>query len=456
MIKNNIELPVPVLNIIKKLESNNYQAFVVGGACRDSILGREVHDWDIATNAKPEQILEVFSKYKTIPTGIEHGTITVLVDDMSVEITTFRADGEYSDSRHPDKIQFLLTIKPDLARRDFTMNAIAYNPKIGFIDPYNGLRDISKKNIKCVGNPHERFCEDALRMLRAIRFSAQLNFELDSDTYVAIKTYAQLITKISHERVRDEINKILIYKPDLMYEVYKIDLLQYIIPELVECFNCQQNNGYHIGTVGLHSVIAMKRIEPQLLLRLTMLLHDIGKPVVKTTDENGFDHFYGHEEVSANMAEKILKDLRYENDIIEKCKTLILHHRDEIRGSARIVRRLLNTLGEKILRDLFKVQIADAKAQSEKSQYKIQNILDAEKILNDIIAKQQCFSIKDLKINGNDLINIGFEKGKELGDTLRNLLKLVLWWPFLNKKFILLAIARFYLFWNLKFLDNNN
>ncbi|OOM09121.1 CCA tRNA nucleotidyltransferase [Clostridium saccharobutylicum] len=435
-----LNMPEDVKYILNKLNNNGYEAYIVGGCVRDSLLKKKPKDWDITTKAKPEQVIELFEK--VILTGIKHGTVTVVINKEGYEVTTYRTDGQYEDNRHPKKVKFVTSLKEDLARRDFTINAMAYNEENGLIDYFEGIEDLSKKIIKTVGNPNKRFNEDALRMLRAIRFSAQLDFEIEESTIDAIKHLRNNIENISKERIREEFNKILIYKPNNINILKECGLLEYIIPEMIKAYNFNQNNIYHIYNLYEHSIVATEMIEPILHLRLTMLLHDLGKIGTKTTDENGISHYYSHSNVSKKIAEKILKSLKYDNDTINKVKYLIEYHDDTLKTNASI-KWMLNKIGESLFLDLIKVQRADIKAQNKTyAKDRLMQIDLIESKLNNILEKDECFNLKKLKINGQNLMDIGFSKGKEIGDTLNYLLKLVIENPELNRKETLLEIVK--------------
>jgi tRNA nucleotidyltransferase (CCA-adding enzyme) len=449
-----IKIPYLPKLIIYNLNKMRYKAYVVGGAVRDSLLNRPVKDWDITTNATPDQVKKViknaFPNFKILDTGLKHGTVTIMMDYAmdnsnvySVEITTFRIDGKYSDNRKPDNVSFTDSLYKDLSRRDFTINALAYNDEEGLIDYFGGQQDLFNRIIRCVGNPNERFFEDALRMLRAIRFKSQLNCSLDSDIINSIDKNAHLIQKVSYERIQDEINKILCSDHPEYLLHYTFKLLSYIIPELLDCFKCDQNNPYHIYTVGVHILHSLKYIEQTLYLRLTMLLHDIGKPSCKTTDENGIDHFYRHSEVSSDMAVDILKKLKYDNLTIMRVRDLILYHDTQIEDSRKAVKRWLNKIGEDIFRDLLKVREADIKAQNaDYYQERHDKIERIKIILEDILRTQDCFTKKDLALNGTDLINIGYPEGKEIGLILNYLLEKVLDNPELNTREKLIELLK--------------
>lgn len=440
-----IKVPEEPRFIINMLQRNNYKAYIVGGCVRDRLLLKEPDDWDITTSAKPEETMKIFKAagYKVIPTGLIHGTVTVMLGKVGYEITTFRIDGEYSDGRHPDNVEFTDEVKEDLSRRDFTINSMAYNDKDGLVDYFNGYEDLSNKIVRCVGDPDKRFNEDALRMLRAIRFSAQLGFEIESKTAEAIKVNYKLIKNVSEERIQVEINKILMSdNPNYIEKLYEYKLLDCIIPEYSLCFKCDQNNPNHIYNVGVHIQNSLLYVERQLSLKLAMLFHDIGKPLCKTTDGNGIDHFYCHAEKSFFLVESILKRLKYDNATIEKVKTLVKFH-DAAIDSPRQIRKILSKIGEENFIDLIKVKEADIKAQNHQYYKERHNKLElAKNIFNKIIAENNCFMLKDLAVGGRDLMCIGIKDGRLIGKTLNVLLEMVIENPELNSKKKLLEIAK--------------
>ncbi|EHJ25291.1 tRNA nucleotidyltransferase/poly(A) polymerase family protein [Clostridioides difficile 050-P50-2011] len=433
----NIEIPKKVDYIIKELETNGYEAYVVGGCVRDCLLERIPNDWDITTNARPEAVVELFKK--TIPTGIQHGTVTVMIEHEPFEVTTYRIDGNYSDGRHPDSIEFTNNIVKDLSRRDFTINSIAYNSKTGLVDPFNGYEDIQNKYIRCVGNPVDRFEEDALRMLRAVRFSAQLNFKIAEGTKQSIHKKADLIKNVSIERIQTEFNKILVSDSSKLNLLKSTGLLKFIIPEICELEDVIQHNPYHIYDVQKHTLIATEVIEDELYLKLTMLFHDLGKKVTKTTDKNGVDHFYTHSRESVKIAKKILRRLKYDNYTINKVLILIQYHDYRIEPKRKIIKKLLNKLEDvELFEDLIKVNWADTLAKNPKyAKQKILNLIECEKEFKHIINQKECFNLKDLAINGKDLISIGIKPGKDIGHILNKMLEIVINNPELNEKEIL-------------------
>lgn len=439
-----IEVPNGPRYIISTLQENEFKAYIVGGCVRDSLLLKEPNDWDITTSAKPEEMINIFKNkgYKVIPTGIIHGTVTVMINKEGYEVTTFRIDGEYSDGRHPDSVEFTDDLREDLSRRDFTINSMAYNEKDGLMDYFHGYEDLNNKIIRCVGNPNRRFNEDALRMFRAIRFSAQLGFEIESETVEAIKTNYELIKNVSAERIQIEMNKILMSdNPDYIAKLHEYKLLDYVIPEYSLCFKCEQKNPNHIYNVGLHIQNSLRHVEKKLALRLTMLFHDIAKPLCKTVDGNGVDHFYCHAEKSSFMAESILKRLKYDNATIEKVKILVRFHDADL-NNAKQIRKILSKIGEENFIDLLKIKEADIRSQNpEYYKERHKKINFAKSIFKEIIAENNCFRLKDLAVNGRDLMSSGIKDGKLIGRTLNELLEIVIENPQLNIKKDLLKIV---------------
>jgi tRNA nucleotidyltransferase (CCA-adding enzyme) len=428
-----IKMPEDVRDIIDRLNLHGFEAFIVGGCVRDSLLKKTPNDWDITTNAKPKDIIRIFEK--TVPTGIKHGTVTVLIKSNSYEVTTYRIDGEYTDKRRPDSVEFSNEIVEDLMRRDFTINSIAYNGDKGLVDPFNGYSDITNKQIKCVGKANDRFEEDALRMLRAVRFSSQLNFELVKDTYTSIINKAHLIKEVSNERIQVELNKILISDSSKVKLLKDTGLLYFIMPEICELDEVEQNTPYHKYNVLEHTLFAVDAIENKLVLKLAMLLHDTGKAVSKTTDKRGIDHFYGHAKASVNISRDILNRLKYDNNTKRKIVTLVAYHDCKLLPDKVSIKKLLNKLGNvELFRDLLKIKWADTLAKNPKYiKSRILELIDIERILEDILENKECFCIKDLAINGSDLIEIGY-KGKEIGTILNRLLEMVIQDPELNDR----------------------
>lgn len=438
-----ISIPDNAKIILNKLKQNNFEAFIVGGCVRDSVFGLIPHDWDICTSAEPEQIKNCFEDFNTFDTGIKHGTISVVINKEIFEVTTYRIDGEYSDNRHPESVTFTKNIEKDLARRDFTVNAMAYNDDRGIVDPFGGMDDLQNKLIRCVGNPDERFNEDALRIMRALRFASCYSFSIEQATVISIHKNAALLNNIAAERIREELIRLICGAgAEQILNDYR-DVFAVFIPELTKCFDFEQHNIHHKYDVFRHITHSVAVAENLLLLRMTMLLHDIGKPFVCRKDPDGTCHFKGHQQISADMAEVILKRLRFPSSFIENCLKLIIYHDVRFDGSKKQVKRVLNKLGEENTRLLFKIQYADTMAQSEyQRDEKLAKINTAKEIFEEIIAENQCFNLKQLAINGNDLKAIGINNGVQIGRILNQLLEEVIDDEIKNEKSALLSKAK--------------
>jgi len=438
----NINIPSEVQFIIDTLEKSGYEAYAVGGCVRDAVLHNDPKDWDICTPALPEQIMRCFEGYHIIETGLKHGTITLLIDNKPYEITTYRIDGIYSDNRHPDKVEFVSKLKEDLSRRDFTINAMAFNPSKGFVDYFGGVLDINNRIIRCVGDADKRFQEDALRIMRALRFASVLGFSLDAETSNAINRNAKLLKNIAVERISVELNKLINgLDADKILLSYTL-VIEEIIPEIKAMIGFEQNNPYHHLDVWRHTVESIINTPAETALRLTMLFHDIAKPV-SYTEEDSIGHFYGHPQISSDMAKQILSRLKYDNQTIETVTQLILYHDTDIQPRRKHIKRWLNRIGEDRFRQLLIIKRADAMAQSEKHRQKRIDTLDAiVPILNEIIENHQCFSLKDLAINGKDLIAIGVPEGAMIGNVLNQLLDLVINELIENEKVQLIKVAQ--------------
>ncbi len=422
-----IIMPKNVKMIIDKLEKSGFEAYIVGGCVRDAMLGLEPKDWDITTSAKTDDIKNCFQDFKLLCNGEKHGTVGVIIDDEVYEITTFRIDGIYNDSRHPDNVEFTDNIEEDLKRRDFTVNAIAYNSKRGIVDPFNGERDLSYKALRSVGNPEERFREDALRILRALRFASVYNFSIEVETAYAMVRNRGLLNNIAVERIASEFNKMLC-GDNIGYILrrYK-DIVAVIFPELVSTFEFEQNNPNYNKTVWKQTTTAVANIKPDLLLRMVMLMHDIGKPISLETDSNKIDHFKSHNRFSMVFARTALERLKYPTDFIENVVLLIEYHNMHFSDNRRQIKHILNKIGEENFRKLLLVQKADILSQSKyKREYKLNNLSLAENTLNSIIANDECFNLKKLAISGTDLLHLGITDGKTIGLILENLLDSVI------------------------------
>ncbi|MDO4621924.1 MAG: CCA tRNA nucleotidyltransferase [Eubacteriales bacterium] len=440
-----IKMPATVKMVLDTLHANGYEAYAVGGCVRDSILGRRPDDWDITTSALPEQVKAIFGR--TVDTGIQHGTVTVLVGGKAHEVTTYRLDGEYLDGRHPEDVTFVSNLEEDLKRRDFTINAMAYNEEEGLIDLFGGVEDLERKVIRCVGDPMQRFSEDALRIMRAVRFSAQLSFGIDPDTIAGIIRLAPTLEKVSAERICTELTKMLLSEhPNYLKVAYEAGITRIVLPEFDAMMQTPQNHPRHMANVGEHTLMSMQAVKNDRVLRYTMLFHDIGKPLCRTTDEVGIDHFRGHNEISADMAGQIMRRLKMDNDTIKKVKTLVYWHDWMGEATPKSVRRLIHHVGADLFPLLMQVKNADTMAKSER--YRVEelqyNIL-VSRIGDDILRENQCLTLKDLAVNGKDLMELGVQKGPGLGEILQMLLEEVLEVPEKNDRDLLLDIVRSHL-----------
>lgn len=434
-------LPEKVNTIISTLGNHGYEAYAVGGCVRDTLLGRKPQDWDITTSAKPEQVKELFRH--TIDTGIQHGTVTVMLGQEGFEVTTYRIDGEYEDARHPKEVLFTSNLLEDLKRRDFTINAMAYNEKTGLVDAFDGAGDLKRGIIRCVGCAKERFSEDALRMLRAVRFSAQLGFTMEEATRQAVSELAPNIAKVSAERIQVELVKLVTSDhPEEIRAAYETGLTKIFLPEFDAMMETVQNNPHHCYTVGEHTIKAMEEIPADKVLRLTMLFHDVAKPLCRSVDEAGCDHFHNHPLRGSEMARAILRRLKFDNDTTDKVCALVRWHDDNPEVSPKAVRRAMNRIGAERYPDLFAVKRADVAAQSSYRREEKMTYIDRyEAVYREIMEKQQCFTVKQLAVTGSDLIAAGMKPGKEIGEMLKLLLDEVLEQPELNTKENLLKLV---------------
>lgn len=432
-----ITLPRKVLMIINNLQLHGYEAFAVGGCVRDSILARRPEDWDITTSAKPEEIKRLFRR--TVDTGIEHGTVTVIIGKDSYEVTTYRVDGAYEDGRHPKEVRFTSRLEEDLQRRDFTINAMAYNDDVRLVDVFGGMKDLNHHLIRCVGDPRERFSEDALRILRAVRFSAQLNFPIEPDTADAIKELAPTLEKISAERIQAELVKLLVSPhPERIRDAYELGITKVILPEWDAMAGVEQNTPHHRYDVAEHTIRAMKYVKRDKILRLTMLFHDMGKPSTKTTDENGRDHFKGHALVSEEIARKVLRRLKFDNETVKTVTRLVCYHDYRMEATPKNVRRAMNRIGVELFPYYLAVRMADAKAQSPyRRREKIENIVAVRKLYQEALLEEDCVTLRQLAVSGRDLMDLGMKPGREIGSMLSELLEYVIDDPKRNEKEIL-------------------
>lgn len=429
-----IQLPEKVNTIITTLQDHGFEAYAVGGCVRDSILGRTPEDWDITTSAMPEETKSLFDK--TFDTGIEHGTITVLLGKEGFEVTTYRIDGEYEDSRHPKEVTFTRNLREDLLRRDFTINAMAYNSKEGLVDIFGGMEDLKRRVIQCVGDAMERFSEDALRILRGVRFAAQLGFSIEENTRNGMKELAPTLQNISAERIQVELVKMLVSdRPGLLRDACELGITRQFLPEFDVLMETKQETPHHMYNVGEHTLHALENVRADKVLRLTMLLHDMGKPALKTVDENGVAHFKKHALESEAITKTILRRLKFDNDTLHKVSRLVLYHDYRMPATAKNVRRAMNKIGEDLFPYYMEVRRADVLAQSMYlREEKIENLDEIEALYRDIVEARQCVSLKTLAVTGKDLIDAGMQPGKEIGEKLNELLELVIEQPELNEK----------------------
>ncbi|WP_252225336.1 CCA tRNA nucleotidyltransferase [Clostridium sp. ZBS2] len=424
----NINIPDDVRFILETLKKNGHEAYIVGGCVRDSILNNIPKDWDITTKARPEEVIKLFDK--VILTGVKHGTVTVLINSEGYEVTTYRMDGEYEDSRHPKKVNFVSNLKEDLARRDFTINAMAYNKVDGLIDYFEGVGDLKKKVIKTVGNSEKRFSEDALRMLRAIRFSSQLNFSISNETLNSIKNLRDSIKNISKERIREEFNKILLSNTKGIDVLRETGLIEYIVPEIIKFYDFKIDNIYYNDNLYAHTIMATEAIEKKLYLKLTMLFHNL----IKINNEDM--------EYTILQVKKFLKEFKYDNYTVNKVTTLIRYMNNSLNTKLEI-KQILNLINLDLFEDLLKVKEAEILSQNPSyKEERLSKLLYIRENLKDVIFNNECFNLKNLNINGEDLISLGLEKGKNIGEMLNELLELVIINPDLNSKEILIDIVK--------------
>lgn len=441
-----INIPQKVHELLNILYSHGFEAYVVGGCVRDSLLSKTPNDWDITTNALPQEIMKIFSKFSLITTGLKHGTVGIIYEKEVFEVTTYRIDGKYTDNRHPESVKFTNNISDDLSRRDFTINAIAYSEKSGLVDPYGGKNDIENKIIKCVGNPYERFNEDSLRILRALRFSSGLGFNIEKSTANDAMECRVLLDNIARERIASELIKI-ITGSNCGYVLRKFRrIIAQVIPQLSTMFHFNQNTPYHNLSLWEHTVRAVESISPSPVLRTVMLFHDIGKPKAMTIDEKGISHYHGHAKYSAKTAEEILLNLRMPSKFTEDVTQLILYHDYFCIPEEKPVKKLLFKIGFEKAYQLAEIQRADASAKANyKSGEREQRIESFISILDKIKARDDCFTLKKLEVNGRDIMSLGINEGELVGRTLNKLLSLVINEEVNNDKTALLKAAKEYI-----------
>lgn len=432
-----IALPEDVRDILDRLDSSGEKAYVVGGCVRDSIMGKCPHDWDICTSATPEKVQSLFRH--CIPTGLKHGTVTVVINGKGYEVTTFRAESQYSDMRHPDEVTYTRSVEEDLARRDFTMNAIAYSPAEGLVDPYGGEENIQRRTISCVGNPAERFREDPLRILRAIRFMATSWFSIAPETKFAILGNAPSLRAVSRERQQVELMRMLPGKNVGRVLMEYKEALGEVVPALRPCFGFQQKNPCHIYDVWEHTVVAIEESPQDPVVRLALLFHDIGKPVCYQDDRNGVRHFHGHGAASAGIANAAMQSLRFDNKTRKTVVELVGKHDQFIESNYRSVRKLLGEMGPGQFERLMELRRADVLAQAPEYIPQRRDKVDNLKVMaSKILSQGDCVNLKQLAVNGNDLIAAGMPPGPKVKATLHSLLEMVLADPALNTREALL------------------
>lgn len=437
-----IRLPRAAAWILARLNENGEQAYVVGGCVRDSLLGILPKDWDICTSARPDRLKSIFADCHVVETGLKHGTLTVVIDHVPYEVTTFRVDGEYTDHRHPDAVTFVTDVVEDLARRDFTVNAMAYHPKTGVVDAFNSQADLAAGVIRCVGEAERRFGEDALRILRALRFAATYGFAIEAETSRAVHGLKGTLHDVAAERIRVELAKMLCGKGvgTILREYH--DVIAEVLPALLPMVGFDQHTPYHLYDVWEHTVRGVEHIAPVEILRLTMLLHDSGKPASFTVDEKGVGHAYGHQKKSAEIAEEVLTYLKVDNATRERVLTLVAHHDMPLTCERMLLKRRLSAFGEETLRQLIEVQRADSLAKGtrvpEAVEAEIQALCTA---LDDLLAEKPCVTVKALAVHGNDLMAAGIPKGPAVGQCLAALLEAVMAEQILNEREALLQAA---------------
>lgn len=434
-----IDLPENVGFILERLKKNGYEAYLVGGCIRNILLSIEPKDYDFTTNASPEEIISSFPECTTVTTGIRFGTVTVIIKKEPYEITTYRVDGEYNDNRRPNEVAFTKSLSEDLKRRDFTVNALAYNSDEGVIDLFGGADDLKNGIIRAIGDPDKRFNEDGLRILRGLRFASQYNMKIEKETADSIHRNRELLRNISVERIADELNKLICGNCEGIIREFH-DVFAVFIPELEKCVGFEQHTKYHNRDVFEHILATVSAIKPEKHLRLAMLFHDIGKPDYFTMT-GGVGHFKGHANGSREIAERFFKDFKYDRHTAERVVTLVKYHDIVLENRDNLIKRYLNKFGEEMLFDIIDVHIADDMGKAPEYRKRIELYNEIKNRTKEIIRDRECFSVKRLEINGNDLIALGY-RGAEIGQKLNQLLDMVIENNRLNKREILLDLAK--------------
>ncbi len=438
-----VTMPAGAAFVLQRLKENGFQGYVVGGCVRDSLLGRAPKDWDICTDALPEEMQRVFRDQHVIETGLKHGTLTVMYDHEPYEVTTFRVDGEYTDHRHPDEVRFVKNVVDDLARRDFTVNAMAWNPQSGLVDAFGGQEDLRAGVIRCVGEADRRFGEDALRIMRALRFASVYGFDIEAETAAAVHLLKDTLRDVAAERIRVELAKLLCGQgAGKMLREYA-DVFFAILPQLAPMHGFDQRTPYHAYDVWEHTVRAVENAPSTETLRLTLLLHDAGKPAAFTVDEQGVGHAHGHHRLSAEIAAEVLAYLRLDNATRDRILMLVEHHDWPLSTERTLLKRRLNRLGEEALYQLIEVQRADALGKGTEAAADVEaRTEELRQALTALLAERPCVTLRDMAVNGRDLMAEGIAHGKQLGETLNWLLAEVLNERLPNEREALLSAAR--------------
>lgn len=437
-----ITLPLPVARALSVLEACGFEAYTVGGCVRDSLLGRTPNDWDITTNATPEEMKACFDGFRVIETGIQHGTLTVIVDGMQLEITTYRNDGEYLDNRHPVQVTFSKKIEDDLARRDFTVNAMAYHPQRGLVDLFGGKEDLKNRIICAVGDAKTRFEEDGLRILRAIRFASVLDFEIDEDTAKAVHACKHLLSGIAAERIREEFCKLICGRGAVRILRDYIDVIAVFLPELARCVGFEQNTKYHCYDVFEHTLQALALCEDDdLVTRLGILLHDIGKPLCYTEDELG-GHFKGHAPAGVEITREVLSRLRFDNETIRRMELLVEWHDIPLSSEKKRVKRLMQRISDEDILRLLEIKRCDRLAHAPDYVELPPDLAFIPSVIEEIRLEDACLSLRTLAVDGDDLMALGIPKGKRIGEMLHALLDDVIEEHLPNEKDALLQAAK--------------
>lgn len=442
-----ISLPNSVVKIIDNLERSGHEAYGVGGCIRDCLMGKEPQDWDICTSALPEEVMELFESFNLVKAGLKHGTVGVVMDGEIFEITTYRVDGEYEDCRRPKEVTFTPSLREDLARRDFTINAMAYNPRQGLIDYCGGIQDLKNRRLRCVGDPKKRFSEDALRIFRALRFASVLGFDIEKGTERGMFECRDRLNNIAKERINGEFSKLILGESCVKVLRENVSVIGTAIPELIDMVGFQQNTVHHSYDVWEHSLKALENImnldgSDDLILRLAMIFHDVGKPRCYVTDKLGAGHFYGHGEVGEDMVRDILNRLRYPKDTISAVAELVKYH-DTPMPEKRAMKRWMSRLSQEQMERLIKIKYSDLMAQSEYlREEKLAKWRRGAELFREILEEQCCLSLKSLEINGRDLMYAGISEGREIGEILNKLLNMVINEEIENEKSELLKFVK--------------